>query len=168
MEQQPSAAGFANEKANLDHLFVPAYEIREYLHVVFSLIAQRAYEIFESRGKVSGHDWEDWFRAESEVLRQVSYELEDAGDALVAVAAVDNYSPEDLRISVEPLCLRIWGLLAANGRQSEASREDRQTFQPFFVSLNLPVAINASSSSADIRHGILEVRLPKALSHSDA
>ena len=30
-------------------------------------IARRAYELFEKRGGEHGHDWEDWFRAESEL-----------------------------------------------------------------------------------------------------
>ncbi|HEX4920984.1 MAG TPA: DUF2934 domain-containing protein [Candidatus Bathyarchaeia archaeon] len=30
-------------------------------------IACRAYELFEARGCEHGHDWEDWFRAESEL-----------------------------------------------------------------------------------------------------
>ena len=30
-------------------------------------IACRAYELFETRGGEHGHDWEDWFRAESEL-----------------------------------------------------------------------------------------------------
>jgi hypothetical protein len=30
-------------------------------------IARHAYELFETRGCEHGHDWEDWFRAESEL-----------------------------------------------------------------------------------------------------
>ncbi len=33
------------------------------------LIRQRAYELFEQRGKEDGHDFDDWIAAESEVLR---------------------------------------------------------------------------------------------------
>ena len=29
---------------------------------------QRAYEIYQDRGGEQGHDWDDWFRAEQEVL----------------------------------------------------------------------------------------------------
>ncbi|MGA7590058.1 MAG: DUF2934 domain-containing protein, partial [Candidatus Sulfotelmatobacter sp.] len=35
-------------------------------------IARRAFELFEKRGSELGHDWEDWFQAESELLRPVS------------------------------------------------------------------------------------------------
>jgi Protein of unknown function (DUF2934) len=31
-------------------------------------IAIRAFEMFEGRGRAHGRDWEDWFRAEQEVL----------------------------------------------------------------------------------------------------
>jgi hypothetical protein len=31
-------------------------------------VALRAYQLFESRGRVHGRDWEDWFRAEKEIL----------------------------------------------------------------------------------------------------
>ncbi len=30
-------------------------------------ITRHAYELFERRGCEHGHDWEDWFRAESEL-----------------------------------------------------------------------------------------------------
>jgi len=47
---------------NVDHLNWE-WEIRE----EHSTIARRAYELFETRGYEHGHDWEDWFRAESEL-----------------------------------------------------------------------------------------------------
>jgi hypothetical protein len=33
-------------------------------------IALRAYEIFDSRGRTHGHDWDDWLRAEQEILSE--------------------------------------------------------------------------------------------------
>lgn len=39
------------------------WEMREE-HLAIEL---RAYELFEARGCEHGHDWEDWFRAESEL-----------------------------------------------------------------------------------------------------
>jgi len=33
-----------------------------------STIAQRAYELFEARGRVDGHDLEDWLQAERELM----------------------------------------------------------------------------------------------------
>lgn len=31
-------------------------------------IRQRAFELYVRRGKEDGHDWDDWFAAESEVM----------------------------------------------------------------------------------------------------
>jgi len=33
-------------------------------------VALRAYQLFENRGRADGWDWEDWFRAEKEILSQ--------------------------------------------------------------------------------------------------
>jgi hypothetical protein len=35
-------------------------------------IRQRAYEIYEARGREDGHDLDDWFIAESEVTRNLT------------------------------------------------------------------------------------------------
>jgi hypothetical protein len=35
-----------------------------------SKIRERAYELFESRGREPGQDEQDWFRAEKELLKQ--------------------------------------------------------------------------------------------------
>jgi hypothetical protein len=51
-------------------------------------IARRAYELFESRGSVHGHDLEDWFRSEQEALLRISISIDDFEDKLIARAAV--------------------------------------------------------------------------------
>jgi methionyl-tRNA synthetase len=33
-------------------------------------VAQRAFELFQKRGGIQGHDQEDWYQAEQEVLGQ--------------------------------------------------------------------------------------------------
>jgi Protein of unknown function (DUF2934) len=35
-------------------------------------IRHRAYELYEARGREDDRDWEDWFRAESEIKRKVA------------------------------------------------------------------------------------------------
>jgi hypothetical protein len=36
-------------------------------HLNETAIAQRAYQLYESRGGEHGRDWDDWFRAEQEL-----------------------------------------------------------------------------------------------------
>ena len=38
---------------------------------IYNSIAKRAFEIFESNGRNFGHEFDDWFKAESELLHPV-------------------------------------------------------------------------------------------------
>ena len=44
--------------------------LAERMQQISTAIAGRAYELFEARGRDHGHDWEDWFRAESKCWHQ--------------------------------------------------------------------------------------------------
>lgn len=132
---------------------------------IFDLVARRAYEEFESRGRVHGHDWEDWYKAESETLRPVHVELSDAGNALVAVAAVAGCHPEHIRITAEPGRLWICGLPPAGNGNSEAPCAHSNGSGPFLQSFKLSSKIYASRASTEFRNGVLEIHLPKIFPH---
>src|SRR4029077_5568714 len=50
------------------------------------MIARRAYESFERRGRVHGHDINDWIDAELEVVHPCRHELKEAAGALIFLA----------------------------------------------------------------------------------
>ena len=50
---------------------VSGERIGDFVSKIHDGIAHRAYEFFEARGDERGHDLEDWFRAESELLHPV-------------------------------------------------------------------------------------------------
>jgi Protein of unknown function (DUF2934) len=64
-------------------------------------IARRAYELFEARGREHGHDWEDWFRAESELLRPVSTSTSESADQFTVRTNVLGFGESELRVSIE-------------------------------------------------------------------
>jgi len=165
--RQQSSAATQMKKSNFDHLFVSQDEIDRHMKSVFDLVARRAYELFESRGNEHGHDSEDWFQAESEVFQPVTIELGDPGDTYIAVASVSGYRPEDLKINVQPRCLTICGLSCAEGAEFSEPQEESQRSGRFFFSSSLPTEIDPAAVSADIRQDVLEVRLPKVLSHTE-
>lgn len=43
-------------------------------HCLLELIRARAYQLFELRGRVPGHEIEDWLCAEREVRQQLGFE----------------------------------------------------------------------------------------------
>ena len=64
-EAQPRAVPVKVDIGGVENLFDRAKEI-------YGLIARRAYELFEGRGRQDGFDFEDWLRAERESLLPIS------------------------------------------------------------------------------------------------
>ena len=63
----------SNTTQNARPIFLPVRPIDpeamlyKYSHDLNKRIADRAFEIFEHRGKVPGHDVDDWLKAEADV-----------------------------------------------------------------------------------------------------
>ena len=63
-------------------------------------IAQRAYEIYESRGGGHGSDQDDWFTAEQEVLHPLAIERYVTDGALRLTAQLPGFAAKDLEVSI--------------------------------------------------------------------
>lgn len=59
---------------------------------VHDSIARRAFEIFEGKSRWFGHDLDDWFRAESELLHPMHLELKESDTSLSIRAEVPGFS----------------------------------------------------------------------------
>ncbi|PYU88980.1 MAG: hypothetical protein DMG25_19385 [Acidobacteria bacterium] len=60
----------------------PSRRSHQRLQELHELIARRAYEIFESKGRAFGRDLESWLQAESELLHPVHVDLRNLTKAL--------------------------------------------------------------------------------------
>ena len=71
----------AREKENAGTAvkFVPADMLDQRNGEIQNMIARRAYELFEHRGRVPGHEIEDWEQAETELLLSVQTRFEGIG-----------------------------------------------------------------------------------------
>jgi HSP20 family molecular chaperone IbpA len=152
-------------RKTLKHLFIGPDEMHTYMRRVLDLVERRAYEIYLDRGSVAGHAMDDWIQAESELLQPITAEASDAGDAFIAVASVDGYQPEELRVSVESRSVTICVL--TNGDKKSGSSGDGLKSARFFLSFNLPADVDTSAVSADLRREVLEVRMPKVLPQNE-
>ncbi len=72
-------------------------------------IACRAHELFEARGRVHGHDVEDWRRAECELLCPISVWMAQSVDRVLVRAKVAGFGQNELEVSVEPRRVTIFG-----------------------------------------------------------
>jgi HSP20 family protein len=143
---------------------VSVHELFEHTQDVFDLIARRAFEIFESRGRLHGNDREDWFLAESELLTPVKFHLSESGGRLTARAEVAGFNRQEIKVSLEPRRLSISGKtkLSEDDKAGKHPHSHRHAQLMFHV-IDLPTEVDLSASRASLNDGRLEVVMPKAV-----
>jgi HSP20 family protein len=151
------------QRAPASPIFVEAEKLFEQMEEFSQSVAHRAYEYFEARGREFGHDLEDWFRAESELMRRVPVEVKEADGKIILRAEVPGFSANEIKISVEPQRLVISG-------KSEKTTEEKkeQTLLSEFRSnqfcreLKLPAEVEPDKTMAVLKDGVLELVFAKA------
>jgi HSP20 family protein len=138
----------------------------EDMEAVTRKIAQRAFNFFEDRGGWDGQDVDDWFRAETELLKPVPIELSESNDSFTIRAEVPGFDAKDLTVQAEPTSIYIHG-------KSEQKKEEKKGTEVKFseVSANevirridLPSSVNPEKATARLTNGVLELVLPKTAS----
>jgi HSP20 family protein len=126
-------------------------------------IAQRAYELFQKCGCVSGHDTQHWRQAESEILRSMPLDIIETENGFTIRAEVPGFAEKDLEIEVEPRSMCITGQRTEETRQQEGKMvyTERRSNQIFRV-LELPARIDPYQVKATLHDGLLEVNVAKA------
>lgn len=155
-------------KINTDLNLVPPSEMSEHAKRIFDAIAQRAYEIFESRGCVSGHDKDDWLRAESELLKPLKFHITQSGEHLIARAEVLGFHPHEIKVSVEPRHMRIASAVETGEDENTGEavmhslRHSLQPAEQIFHVVELPVEVDPASAKATLKDDTLEIVMPMA------
>jgi hypothetical protein len=81
---------------------VSGERLGDFVSKIHDATAHRAYELFEARGDEHGHDLEDWFRAESELLHRVKVKTWQSEKEVYVNAEIPAFRAEDVKIGVEP------------------------------------------------------------------
>jgi HSP20 family protein len=163
MSQRVAAALKSSERVSVPRL-VLTDQLLERMNALREAIAQRAFEIFESRGRTTGNDLEDWFRAEGGVLHTAHLELAESEDALLLRAEVPGFRSEDLQVGVETRRLTIAG--KREGRTQPAVQRliyCESCPNELFRVLCLPVDVDPRRATAAVVDGVLELVVPKAV-----
>ena len=139
---------------------VEAGDLAGLLDSIYHAIAYRAYELYEARGRQDGHDIEDWFHAESELLRPVKVDVRDLGDYLAVHAEVVGFAAKELTLGVEARRVIIWG----QKTQAAQGQTPRSIQEQILRSVDLPVEIDPKKTAATLKGGALDITLPKITS----
>lgn len=137
-------------------------EVFEQIDRIYDSISRRAFEIFSSNGNGFGHDLENWFKAESELLHPVHVEVTERDGVVNVSAEVPGFEAKNLEIKLEPNRVTISGKKETN--------EERKTGKTIYHEhcanevlrvVDLPAVVDASKAEAELKNGILEMRMPK-------
>jgi HSP20 family protein len=144
-------------------IFVEAEKLFEQMKEFSQSVALRAYEYFEARGREFGHDLEDWFRAESELMRRVPVEIKDADGQITVRAEVPGFAADEIKVSVEPQRLVISG----KSEKTTEEKKEQTLFSEFRSNqfcreLRLPAEVEPDKTTAVLKDGVLEFVFAKA------
>jgi len=128
-------------------------------------IAKRAYEFFTNSGFTHGHDLDDWFKAEEELLKPVALEVKDSKDEFVVTAEVPGFDARDLQVHLNGSHLVIEGRCETAEEKKEKTGKaiySERKSQQICRRIELPAPVLAEHAQAELKNGILELKLPKA------
>lgn len=134
----------------------PISEVELKIRQLENQIAQRAYEFFEARGGEHGHDWEDWFRAESELLRPVSVAVSESERRISLRVNVLGFDAGQVKVSVEPT------RVAVLGTKGKATRGMSDYPEQTFRIIELPSSVNPEAAAIAFESGVIKLELFKA------
>ncbi len=125
-------------------------------------LARRAYELFELRGCEHGHDWEDWFRAESELLRPVCISMKDSDDHISIRANVLGFTPNELQVGIEPAQIIVLGKKEPTRVQTEQAKSDFAEPDLILKTIELPIEVLPERGIVEFQSGVLSFEILKA------
>ncbi len=142
----------------------PVENLTDRINQMSQAITRRAYEIFEGNGRRFGHDLEDWFKAEMDMLHPVHVNIAEAEDSLEVKAELPGFSEKEIEVSVEPRRLTITGKREAETRKEE--KESKTVYSEFssnqiFRTVDLLASVDAEKTTATLKNGVLQLTMPK-------
>lgn len=162
MEKEVKALEKIEKSPEPAPLFVDVEKMFERSTELFRDIASRAFEFFQERGHMIGTQLDDWFRAESEILRPTLVEITEKDNLVTLKAAVPGFRPDEIEVSVKGDRAFISGRSG-----SELKSEDEKTFYSewksdrFYRELQLPSLVEEDAVNAELKDGILTLTMTK-------
>jgi HSP20 family molecular chaperone IbpA len=132
-------------------------EVFDRMNETRSLIAQRAYEIYESRGGGHGSDQDDWFKAEGEVLPALEIEYDVTESAVRLTTQVPGFTAKDLEVEVGHRRAVVCGVHSGSNTAAANHLKDKKVMGI----AELPVDVDPVLARATLESGTLQILLPR-------
>lgn len=134
------------------------------VHEVQQSIVRRAYELYKESEFNNRQDLEEWQRVVSELLQQVPLTVTETDDEIRVRAEVPGFTEEDLEVKVDTNRVLIAGSLDLPTR-CESEKDETicaaLSSKEFVRECLLPGPVDPDKVTAEIKDGLLEIRLAK-------
>lgn len=125
-------------------------------------VQQRAFDLFEKRGRELGHELEDWFKAEHELFGWPAAELAEKNGEYEVEITLPGFEAKDVDVTATPNEV----IVHAAAEKQKKTEKDNVLWTEFgsnevYRRFDLPMAINVDQVAAKLDNGILRVTAPK-------
>ena len=143
---------------------VTGESIADLTESIYRSIATRAYKIYETRGRQDGHDLEDWFRAEAELLRPIRVEISGSNDQLTVQAELPGFRADEIKVGIEPHRVIVW----VKKEDSNESQSPQAAGTEILRVIDLPSEIDPTKAVTTLQGSILDLTLPRVMPAASA
>ena len=126
-------------------------------------VRRRAFRLFETRGRELGHDFEDWIRAEHEIMGWSAAELAELDGEYKLEMTLPGFDPKQVEVAATPSEIVVHAEIKAEKKPGE----DHILWTEFgpnnvYRRFALPRPIDVNRTKATLEHGLLKVLAEKA------
>jgi HSP20 family protein len=128
----------------------------------FNEIRNRAFDLFENRGRRLGYELDDWLRAEREIFASPPAELADKGNSYELQMELPGFDPKDVQVTATP------DEVVIHAAASEEKKSDKAdvlwsefTSRDVYRRIPAPTPLNPDNVTATLEKGVLRITAPK-------
>ena len=137
------------------------------INSVMKRIEQRAFQLFEERGRQDGHDMDDWFKAEAELLIPVPVKITEAHNEVRILAEVPGFTADELAYNLEKGLLTIQGTKQTQAEKvTDGTKYSESGSRMIYRRFALPHEVVPEKTEATLKNGALEIVVPKVVTES--
>jgi HSP20 family protein len=130
----------------------------------FEGVRQRAFDLFENRGRELGHDREDWLQAERELFAWPAAELAEKDGRYEIQVSLPGFESKDVEVTTTSKEV----IIHAETREEKKTQKNGVLWTEFgsnnvFRRFELPNPINVDKVTANLENGILRIIAPESV-----
>lgn len=133
---------------------------------VMKQMEERAFQLFEERGREDGHDLEDWFKAEQELLVPIPVTITQKGNELQIHAEVPGFAAKEIALNLEQNALTLQGKHTETRAGTDETEGIQSERRQIYRRVALPADVIPEKAKATWKDGTLEIIVPKVVDKS--